>query len=206
MDSFDGRDAGLGNIRFGDFQIDVRSGELRKHGLKIKLQRRPLQILVTLLEHAGELVTREELRQTLWPSDTYVDFDSGINIAIYKLRATLNDLADRPRYIETLPGQGYRFVGKISANGNGTSPFQKNGEGGSDGPAEEGQLSDFESVRGALPIDSPYYIERSLDAAVHRAVEGGDSVVLLKAPARQARRRSWRACSTAPAEGRLGQR
>ncbi len=76
MDSFDGRDAGLGNIRFGDFQVDVRSGELRKHGLKIKLQRKPFQILMTLLEHAGELVTREELRQSLWPSDTYVNFES----------------------------------------------------------------------------------------------------------------------------------
>ena len=205
MDSFDGRDAGLGNIRFGDFQIDVRSGELRRHGLKIKLQRKPFQILMTLLEHAGERVTREDLRQSLWPSDTYVNFDRSINIAVYKLRATLNDLADIPRYIETLPGRGYQFIGKIGADGNGAGP-SKAGEGRSDGAAGEEQLPDFESVRGALPIDSPYYIERSLDAAVHRAVEGGDSVVLLKAPARQARRRSWRACSTAPAEGRLGQR
>jgi eukaryotic-like serine/threonine-protein kinase len=103
----------LGNVRFGDFEVDVRSGELRKGGLRVKLQGRPFQILVLLMERRGELVTRADLRKSLWSSDTYVDFDRSIDIAIYKLRAALNDLADHPRYIETLPRRGYRFIAPI---------------------------------------------------------------------------------------------
>jgi eukaryotic-like serine/threonine-protein kinase len=99
--------------RFGDFGVDLRSGEVYKHGIRIKLQGQPFQLLAVLLEHPGELVTREELRQKLWPSDTFVDFDTGLNSAIKKLRDTLSDSAEEPRYIETLPRRGYRFIGHV---------------------------------------------------------------------------------------------
>jgi TolB-like protein len=103
----------LGNVRFRDYEVDVRSGELRKRGLVIKLQGKPFQLLVTLLGRPRELVTREELRHRLWPSDAYVDFERSINIAIHKVRVALNDLADRPRYIETLARRGYRFIAPV---------------------------------------------------------------------------------------------
>lgn len=102
-------------VRFGVFEADFRSGELRKHGLKIKVQEKPLQILSVLLEQPGEVVTRDELRQRLWPADTFVDFDHGLNSAINKLRDALGDSAAKPRYIETLSRRGYRFVGEVSS-------------------------------------------------------------------------------------------
>ncbi len=97
-------------IRFGSFELDLRAGELRKQGLKIKLQEQPLQILAMLLEHPGQVVTREELRNKLWPADTFVDFDHSLNKAINKLREALGDSADSPRFIETLAKRGYRFM------------------------------------------------------------------------------------------------
>jgi eukaryotic-like serine/threonine-protein kinase len=99
--------------RFGAFEVDLRSGELRKHGIRLKLQDQPFQLLAHLLEHPGEVVTREELRQKLWPADTFVDFDTGLNSAIKKLRDALGDSADEPRYIETLPRRGYRFIAHV---------------------------------------------------------------------------------------------
>src|SRR5215471_15966312 len=100
-------------IRFGAFEADLDSGELRKHGVRIKLQDQPFQILALLLEHPGQVVTREELQRRLWPADTFVDFDRGLNKAINRLRDALCDSADRPRFIETLPKRGYRFVGSV---------------------------------------------------------------------------------------------
>ncbi len=100
--------------RFGAFEVDLRSGELHKHGIRLKLQDQPFQVLVLLLEHPGEVVTREELRQKLWPADTFVDFDTGLNSAIKKLRDVLGDSAEKPRYIETLPRRGYRFIGPLA--------------------------------------------------------------------------------------------
>ena len=97
-------------IRFGTFELDVRAGELRKRGVKIKLQEQPLRILEMLLAHPEQLVTREELRSRLWPSDTFVDFDHGLNKAINKLREALGDSAEAPRFIETVPKRGYRFL------------------------------------------------------------------------------------------------
>jgi TolB-like protein/Tfp pilus assembly protein PilF len=97
-------------IRFGTFELDVRAGELRKRGVKIALQEQPLRILELLLAHPGQLVTREELRDRLWPSDTFVDFDHSLNKAINKLREALGDSAEAPRFIETVPKRGYRFV------------------------------------------------------------------------------------------------
>src|SRR5271154_7522380 len=90
-------------MRFGAFEVDLRSGEVHKHGIRLKLQDQPFQVLALLLEHSGDVVTREELRQKLWPGDTFVDFDTGLNSAIKKLRDALSDSAEEPRYIETLP-------------------------------------------------------------------------------------------------------
>jgi DNA-binding winged helix-turn-helix (wHTH) protein/tetratricopeptide (TPR) repeat protein len=99
--------------RFGTFEVDLRSGELHKHGIRLKLQDQPFQVLALLLEHSGDVVTREELRQKLWPGDTFVDFDTGLNSAIKKLRDVLGDSAEEPRYIETLPRRGYRFISPV---------------------------------------------------------------------------------------------
>src|SRR6266436_186388 len=105
----------LGAIRFGVFEVDLRAGELRKQGVKIKLQDQPFQLLQILLERPGEVVTREELRQRIWPSDTFVDFDGGVNNAVKRLREALGDKAETPRFIETLPRRGYRFIGTVNA-------------------------------------------------------------------------------------------
>jgi DNA-binding winged helix-turn-helix (wHTH) protein/tetratricopeptide (TPR) repeat protein len=108
--------------RFGAFEVDLRSGELYKHGIRLKLQDQPFQVLALLLEHAGDVVTREELRQKLWAADTFVDFDTGLNSAIKKLRDVLADSADEPRYIETLPRRGYRFIAHVE-NGDLPAPI-----------------------------------------------------------------------------------
>ena len=97
-------------IRFGDYELDGRAGELRKDGATLQLHKQPLQLLLLLLEHPGELVTREELRTALWPDHTFVDFEDSLNHAIKRLRETLGDSAESPRFIETLPRRGYRFI------------------------------------------------------------------------------------------------
>ncbi len=100
----------VNSVRFGVFEFDLRSRELRKHGIRIKLQEQPCQILAFLLERRGEIVTRDELQRHLWPSDTFVDFDHSLNTAVMRLREALNDSSENPRFIETLPRRGYRFV------------------------------------------------------------------------------------------------
>jgi len=104
-----------GHIRFSDFEVDVRAGELRKQGVRVKLQDQPFQILQILLQHPSEIVTREQLRQKIWPADTFVDFDHGLYNAIKRLREALGDSAEKPRFIETLSRRGYRFIGNIEA-------------------------------------------------------------------------------------------
>ncbi len=104
----------LSILRFGVFEVDVRSGELRKQGVRIKLQEQPFHVLTVLLQRPGEVVTREELRNQNWPADTFVDFDNSLNTAINKLREALGDSADNPRFIETLPRRGYRFVAQVT--------------------------------------------------------------------------------------------
>lgn len=104
----------MGLVRFGPFEVNFRAGELLKNGRRIRLQDQPLQVLAMLLERPGEVVTREEVRKRLWPEDTFVDFDHGLNNAINRLREALNDSADAPRFIETLPRRGYRFVAEVS--------------------------------------------------------------------------------------------
>ena len=100
-------------LRFGVFEVDVRAGELRKQGVRVKLQEQPFHVLTILLQRPSEVVTREELRVQLWQSDTFVDFDNGLNTSINKLREALGDSADNPRYIETLPRRGYRFIAPV---------------------------------------------------------------------------------------------
>jgi TolB-like protein/Tfp pilus assembly protein PilF len=107
---------GLQAIRFGTFELDVCAGELRKRGVRIKLPDQPLRVLELLLKNPGQLVTREELRRNLWPTNTLVDFDHGLNRAINKLREALGDSAESPRFIETLAKRGYRFLADPSAN------------------------------------------------------------------------------------------
>jgi len=99
--------------KFDDFEADLRAAELRRGGTRLKLQLQPFQILVALLERPKEVVTREELRQRLWPEDTFVDFDHGLNTAIVKLRDVLGDSASNPKFIETIAKRGYRFLGSV---------------------------------------------------------------------------------------------
>jgi DNA-binding winged helix-turn-helix (wHTH) protein len=101
------------DLRFGDFEADLQAGELRHEGQRLKLQEKPFQLLAVLLEQPGRVVTREELRQRLWPADTFVDFEAGLNTAVRKLRQALDDSAESPRYVETLPKRGYRFVAPV---------------------------------------------------------------------------------------------
>ncbi len=101
--------------RFDDFEADLRAAELRRRGIRLKLQLQPFQLLVALLERPQDVVTREELRQRLWPDDTFVDFDHGLNTAVAKLRDVLGDSATKAKYIETIAKRGYRFVGTVEA-------------------------------------------------------------------------------------------
>src|SRR5882724_3768265 len=118
--------------RFGVFELDLSAGELRKSGVKQRLQGQPFQVLALLLERAGEVVTREELQQKLWPSDTFVDFDHSLNTAINKVREALGDSASSPRYVETLARRGYRFIAPVQAPPSGapSGVGSGNGEGG----------------------------------------------------------------------------
>jgi DNA-binding winged helix-turn-helix (wHTH) protein len=100
-------------LRFDAYQVDLRTGELRKHGRKVRLAGRPFQILALLLEQPGELLTRKELQERLWPADTFVDFEHGVNAAMQTLRRALCDSHKNPRYIETLPRRGYRFIAAV---------------------------------------------------------------------------------------------
>jgi TolB-like protein/cytochrome c-type biogenesis protein CcmH/NrfG len=104
-----------GFVRFGFFEVDQRSGELRRQGVKVKLQEQPFLLLQMLLEHPGKIVTRDELQKRIWPSDTFVDFEQGLNNAAKRLREALSDSADAPRFIETIPRRGYRFIASINA-------------------------------------------------------------------------------------------
>jgi DNA-binding winged helix-turn-helix (wHTH) protein len=110
-----------GTALFGPYALDLRSGELRKFGKKVKIGEQAFQILRVLLETPGEMVTREELRAKLWTSETFVDFDHGLNSAVQRLRDSLSDSAENPRWIETVPRRGYRFIGQVEWS-NGSSP------------------------------------------------------------------------------------
>jgi cholera toxin transcriptional activator len=104
-------------VGFGVFELDLTAGELRKNGVKLRLQGQPFQVLALLLERAGEIVSREDLQQKLWPADTFVDFDHSLNTAINKVREVLGDSASSPRYVETLARRGYRFIAPVQRPG-----------------------------------------------------------------------------------------
>lgn len=109
-------------VRFGVFELDRSAGELRKSGMRLRLQGQPFQVLALLLERAGEVVTRDELQRQLWPSDTFVDFDHSLNTAINKVREALGDSASSPRYVETLARRGYRFIAPVQSDGPAENP------------------------------------------------------------------------------------
>src|ERR1700739_3708040 len=104
------------SVQFGVYEADVDEGELRKAGVRIKVQQQPFKVLQALLEHPGELVTREQLRDRIWPGTSYGDFDQAVNVAVAKLRTALGDSADNPRFIETIPRRGYRFIAPVHRN------------------------------------------------------------------------------------------
>jgi cholera toxin transcriptional activator len=121
------RETGL--LRFGVFEVDLTAGELRKNGGRIRLQEQPFQVLAALLRNAGQVVTRDELRETIWPADTFVDFDHSLNTAVNKIRESLGDSASSPRFVETLARRGYRFIAPVAnvaahQNGHETSPSE----------------------------------------------------------------------------------
>jgi len=103
-------------LRFGVFEVDLAAGELRKNGARIRLQEQPFQVLAALLENAGQVVTRDDLRQKIWPADTFVDFDHSLNTAINKIREALGDSASSPRFVETLARRGYRFIASVDSS------------------------------------------------------------------------------------------
>src|SRR5437899_12384463 len=106
-----------GKIRFGVFELDRDAMELRKHGIRVRLQDQPFQVLAQLSERPGQIVTREELKERIWAKDTFVDFDHSLNKAVNRLREALNDDAGQPRYIESVPRRGYRFVAPVNGPG-----------------------------------------------------------------------------------------
>ena len=130
--------------RFGTFEVDLRTGELRKAGVRIAIQEQPFRVLAALLEHPGELVTREELRRDLWPGDTFVNFEHGLNVAIKRLRDTLGDTAGSARFVETLPRRGYRFIAPVVVPEDDANPVR-----GSSAPATVARK------RGILPLVMP---------------------------------------------------
>src|SRR5580704_15385868 len=117
-------------VRFGAFEADVQTSELRKDGVKLRFSGQPFQVLAILLEHPGDLVTREELQKRLWP-DTFVDVDHNLNTAINKIREVLGDSAESPRFVETLSRRGYRFIGELEPRAPDAAPAESNGVGNS---------------------------------------------------------------------------
>jgi DNA-binding winged helix-turn-helix (wHTH) protein len=116
MTSYAMKDTGSadGIVRFGTFEMDLHGRELRKRGLKVRLQDQPFQVLEALVTRPGDLVSREELRRCVWPEDTFVEFDHALNTAVKKIRYALGDDACTPRYVETVPRRGYRFIAPVS--------------------------------------------------------------------------------------------
>src|SRR3989441_2834687 len=145
-------------IRFDVFELDLRAGELRNGGIRIRLQEQPLQVLQALLEKPGEVVTREELQKRLWPADTFVDFAHTLNAAIKKLRHALGDDADKPRFVETLPRRGYRFIGHMEESGGVSRPAK------AAAPALVGKISELCDESGSpfllVPMDEDTFKER----------------------------------------------
>jgi DNA-binding winged helix-turn-helix (wHTH) protein len=134
-------------LRFDSYELDIRAGELRKAGVKLRLQGQPIQVLAALLNSAGELVTREQLRAEVWPVDTFVDFDHSLHNTIARIREVLGDSAETPRYIETLPRRGYRYIGSrfsdVAASHRNRSPCESAANPGYSSEAEENSRPGF---------------------------------------------------------------
>jgi DNA-binding winged helix-turn-helix (wHTH) protein len=151
--------------RFGVFELDLSAGELRKSGVKLRLQGQPFQVLALLLERAGTVVTREELQQKLWPSDTFVDFDHSLNTAINKVREALGDSASSPRYVETLARRGYRFIAPVQGDTAPSVPASAN-------PVASESTASMSASPELHP--SPVAMHPELDVPIpHRAVTRG---------------------------------
>src|SRR5579863_4294099 len=131
-------------LHFGVFEVDLKACELRKHGLRLKLPEQPFQVLSVLLENPGEIVTRDDLRSRLWPGDTFVDFDHGLNNAVMRLREVLGDSSDNPRFVETIPRRGYRFIAPVA---------------GSSIPTTSISHEELENVHGPAPEGGPQLVE-----------------------------------------------
>ena len=158
--------------RLGPYEVDFRTGILRKYGTRIPLQTQPFEVLKYLLERSGSVVTRGELRERLWGPEVHVDFEHSLNRIVAKLRASLGESADAPRFIETELGNGYRIVQAEPIAGEPSFNAPES--------ASNDTMRWPQSLRGALPLNSPYYVERVVDRAVSQAVAARDSVVLLK--------------------------
>jgi TolB-like protein/DNA-binding winged helix-turn-helix (wHTH) protein/Tfp pilus assembly protein PilF len=143
------------SVRFGVFEVDLRSGELRKKGIRIRLQGQPYVLLITLLKQPGELVTREELRRALWPEDTFVDFDHGLGTAVNKLREVLGDSAASPRFIETSPRRGYRFIAPVTVGEREDTPAVSQAPSAVQKAATEDQVDISAAIAGAAPLRQP---------------------------------------------------
>ncbi len=137
---------------FGPYEVDVRSGEVRKHGIRVKMGEQPLQILLTLLASPGELVLREELRAKLWADDTFVDFDHGLNSAVQRLRDCLSDTAEKPLWIETVPRRGYCFIGEVEWLPGASGPSPGNGKSAA---LQDATAPDEKIEVAATPIPAP---------------------------------------------------
>ena len=137
-------------VRFGVFEADLESGELRKQGRRLSLQEQPFRVLTLLLNRPGQVVTRDEIRAALWAADTFVDFDHGLNKAMNRLRDSLGDSADSPRFIETIPKRGYRFVAPVEVLQTGSSPRPL-----APNPSTHHSLPSFDQ-RGGLKPGSPW--------------------------------------------------
>ncbi len=153
--------------RFGLFELDLGAGELHKSGVKLRLQEQPFQVLALLLERAGEVVTREELQQKLWPSDTFVDFDHSLNTAINKVREALGDSASSPRYVETLARRGYRFIAPVQGPVQGAAEREVPA-GNSDGAAANGQIYAPTAVASSDPYPPPVALHPELEVPIPR--------------------------------------
>src|SRR5580692_454782 len=128
-------------LQFGTYEVSLQSGEVRKAGLRIRVQQQPMKLLEILLEHPGEVVTREELRSRVWPNESFGDFDQALNIAIGKLRSALEDSAENPRFIETLPKRGYRFIADVAVLDAGARPKRPEPSAG-DLPGSQGKKTE----------------------------------------------------------------
>lgn len=154
-------------VRFSAYEVHLRAGELYRAGRKIRLQVQPFHVLVILLEHPGEVVAREELQKRLWPADTFVDFDHSLNTAIKKLRQALSDDKKKPRFIETLPKRGYRFIGTLEKTAGPSAPLQTTSKAKSSWVGRVAKIStDGRSNFALVSVDNESASEREkLDAA-----------------------------------------